>query len=205
MKHLLVIIFAALTLYLGATDLRIAPGMALRKRACSAYENIYVVEKQNLSPTLSVQLGMEIKGFTIGIGADLQKDEQVPKFVEDSTNTGVDIDCFPIYGVLTYRFPSEMKMKPEIVAQLGTSNNKWNDKWVEGNYVDCYRADDGLFYALGMGLQRGKWSLQALYRVNTVPVNISYYRYGVLDDEEDFDYRISQINVSLGYHLNLHK
>lgn len=204
MKHLFVIIFAALTCILGATELRIAPGVALRKRASSDFTYHIAGKKQGFSPTLSAQTGIELKGFFIGVGADWQSEEKVPKLKAEST-PGKEIMCLPIYGMLCYVFPSEKEINPEMIVQAGISNNKWNDKWVSGNNENDFRADDGLFYALGMGLQRGKWTLHALYRVNTIPIHIEYYQYGELYDEQDLVHRISQINLSLGYQLKLHK
>lgn len=185
---------------LSGKTLRFAVGLDMAGETYFYEYPMFAGYKNETAPTASVQLELGKGKLNYGFGIDYQFNREMVtphQWTSDMEYQGF----LPIYGILSYRFKTVEKVSPELIGQLGYS--VVDVKYKNDYPFEYLSTKGGLFYGFGVGLNRGKFSLQCLYRVNC-----HEYIYKVLEnntfvEQSRTDTRTSQINVSLGYRLDL--
>lgn len=185
---------------LSGVNYRVALGLDMAGETYFYEYPMFAGYKNETAPTASVQLELGKGKLNYGFGIDYQFNREMVtpnRWASDMEYQGF----LPIYGILSYRFKTVEKVSPELIGQLGYS--VVDVKFKNDYPFEYLSTKGGLFYGFGVGLNRGKFSLQCLYRVNC-----HEYIYKVLEnntfvEQSRTDTRTSQINVSLGYRLDL--
>ncbi len=185
---------------LSGKTLRFAVGLDMAGEMYSYEYPMFLGYKNETAPTASVQLELGKGKLNYGFGIDYQFNREVVtphQWTSDMEYQGF----LPIYGILSYRFETVEKVSPELIGQLGYS--VVDVKFKNDNPYEYLSAKGGLFYGFGVGLNRGKFSLQCLYRVNSFESIYQVLENNIFVEKSRTDTRTSQINVSLGYRLDL--
>lgn len=185
---------------LSGKTLRFAVGLDMAGEMYAYEYPMFMGFKNETAPTASVQLELGKGKLNYGFGIDYQFNREVVtphQWTSDMEYQGF----LPIYGILSYRFETVEKVSPELIGQLGYS--VVDVKFKNDNPDERYSTNNGLFYGFGVGLNYDKFSLQCLYRVNCYEIIYEEYEFNAWEKDDPDETRTSQINVSLGYRLDM--
>ena len=138
--------------------------------------------------------------FDIGLGLAYQfhADRDSYSF-EEYTVSGAEYDSIPLYLTAKYNFMTNSNMKPYLKANLGysfnfNSSDAKAESTVYGNETAGTSVDDGLYWALGVGMEYNDFTVDLMYAVNEAEVSIDGDKY-----DNDYD----RVVLSVGYIFNL--
>lgn len=185
---------------LSGKTLRFAVGLDMAGEMYAYEYPMFMGFKNETAPTASVQLELGKGKLNYGFGIDYQVNrDNIPRFPFVSQ---IKHQAFiPMYGVLCYRFETVEKVSPELIGQLGY--NIVDMRFKDDDPDERYSTNNGLFYGFGVGLNYDKFSLQCLYRVNCYEIIYEEYEYNAWEKDDPDETRTSQINLSLGYRLDM--
>lgn len=197
------ILMAALLAGLWAVDLRFGVGVDAAGETISSMEGMRIGNLNEMAGALSLQLESGRKNWTFGLGVDYQLPRQNQQLPDGWSSHIGDHYHVPVYGVIAYKFMSDSKYSPELIAQLG------NDfAYYEFRYLDegeRYKYTDGLYYGYGIGINYENFSLTLLHRTNNSNLMYQELEDDVWEKQSEYNLVTRQINISLGYRFELKK
>ena len=130
--------------------------------------------------------------FDVGLGLAYQFHAD-----RDSKNSvsGIEYDSIPVYLTAKYNFMTNSNITPYLKANLGYSFN-FNSSDGEA-FGSSYGSsvDDGLYWALGAGMEYDNFTVDLMYAVNEADSSMS----GSSDKDNDYD----RVVLSVGYLFDL--
>ncbi|MDY0151994.1 MAG: hypothetical protein RBS43_06940 [Candidatus Cloacimonas sp.] len=200
MKYFITImLLMAISMGLGAVNLQLSGGLDFAGESGSMVEDVfgYYIEN-NMATTISLQAQNNFQNVLYGLGVDYQVKRQHVALPEGMHYDLKSSSFIPVYGVLGYQFLADGILKPEMFAQLGYS---FTDFTYDMYYPeDRLSAKAGLYCGVGMGVQIQNIIIQGLYRVNNYKFTSDEWN-GSSYDNETYDGRTRQFNISIGYRL----
>lgn len=218
-KTLLIIgLIASSITYAESNKIEVRAGGDLGKKYSHEYSNIS--ENTKFSYELAVEYRREFyENLEFGLGVAYQDHGKLKSTTTsyyqsetgytDFSTKGDLYNSVPLYLTARYNFKNSTEFTPYVKANLGYSFNiddgsidtKWKDSYtgreVNGNFdVD---AKNGLYYAIGTGVEYKSFVVDLSYQVNTSKVKLKD-NYG--HDKEDSDSDFKRVTLGIGYNFN---
>jgi outer membrane protein W len=118
---------------------------------------------------------------------------------------GVEYDSIPLYLIAKYNFVTNSDIKPYLKANLGYSFNfnssdyNYNENWTDGSYNESAKTDvdNGLYLALGGGLEYNNFTMDLMYAITKAESKSK------TSGSEKYDNDYERVVLSVGYRFDL--
>ncbi|MDD2228456.1 MAG: hypothetical protein PHY48_03485 [Candidatus Cloacimonetes bacterium] len=202
MKQLVgLLLLLALCGMLAATDIRLAVGLDTAGETVGKDEGFIIGFSDKTAATFSAQIANKYKNLGYGFGVDYQSTRECIE-TPGGWRSGIGEHYFvPVYGLLSYNFPSTDNISTEVLMQLGYSFTSMEFQYYDDD--ERYSVKDGMFTGVGFGINYKQFSVNALYRVNYMKTKKEDYYNNAWETDYENDNQTRQFNVSLGYRFGL--
>lgn len=124
---------------------------------------------------------------------------------------GADYKSIPLYVTAKYRFNVDGNVIPYVKANLGYSFNfdsgdlsaKYNADSVigsgSGELTGSTRTDDGLYYAIGGGVEYNNFTVDLMYSVTMAETEADIYGGGTIKEDNNYE----RVVLAVGYKFNI--
>lgn len=141
--------------------------------------------------------------FELGLGVAWQnhgKMKTKSDFVTPGrTSTVVQMRSYPVYAIAKYNIPVDGDFKPFIYANLGYSFNNGKKTHRDGTDIDKYKYEDGMYYGVGVGVEKDNFIVDLGYKLNKGKVKYTSIERGAVDRNEKAKADYSRVSLGFGY------
>lgn len=162
-----------------------------KKDADSTGFEIAVEGTKEVMPNLDAGLGIAYQRH-----GEVEAETYLGEVLFDSVTI---YDSIPVYALVKYTFKTYENKSFYVKGNLGYSFNLNEEDldWFTDITVNS-DVDNGLYWALGTGMEVDNWNVELMYQVNYADAEFSYQGEAYSDD---LDY--SRITLSVGYEFNI--